>query len=88
MRGLQVAAHSLRSRLSIIDAAHVGVRGLSQKAPDREAIPLCRFHHTEGPYALHRLGKKFWIAYDLDPQELIKQLNQKYEEEVLNGNAI
>lgn len=43
------------------EAAHVGLRGLSQKCPDREAIPLCRDHHREQ----HRHGKKFWKDFGL-----------------------
>lgn len=61
------------------EAAHVGVRGLLQKCPDREAIPLCRFHHRIGPHAAHRLGKKFWTLHGLDPKELIRQFNEQFD---------
>lgn len=44
------------------EAAHVGPRGLSQKCPDAEAIPLCRAHHEEQ----HRLGKRFWEAANIE----------------------
>ena len=30
-----------------IHAHHAGARGLGQKCPDREAIPLCSRHHQE-----------------------------------------
>ncbi len=64
----------------IIEAAHIGPRGLSQKVPDRQAIPLCRGHHE----ALHKLGPKdFWIIANLDPRAIIARLNAEYER--LNG---
>ncbi len=64
-----------------IEAAHVGVRGMSQKCPDREAIPLCSTHHRLGRDAAHRLGKKFWEHHGIDPKRLIADLNQRYETE-------
>lgn len=66
---------------SRIEAAHIGMRGLSQKCPDREAMPICAFHHREGPQALHRLGKKFWEFWGIDRDDLIAELNKKYDEE-------
>ena len=39
------------------EAAHVGERGLSQKCPDREAIPLCAVHHRLDRFSAHRMGK-------------------------------
>lgn len=64
---------------SISEAAHVGNRGLSQKCPDREAIPLCKQHHTEGPEAQHKLGKEFWKHHGLDRDEIIAKLNAQYD---------
>lgn len=64
------------------EAAHVGVRGFSQKCPDREAIPLCANHHREGSASAHRLGKSFWTYYRLDCPTLIETLNAKYEAEI------
>lgn len=65
----------------IIEAAHVGRRGLSQKCPDREAIPLCRLHHRTGMSSHHQLGKLFWLFHGLDREQLIEELNRRYEEE-------
>ncbi len=65
------------------EAAHVGERGLSQKCPDREAIPLCGFHHRTGPHSSHVLGKKFWTLHALDKDAIIARLNAEYER--LNG---
>lgn len=62
------------------EAAHVGLRGLSQKCPDREAIPLCREHHTQDPFSSHRMGKKFWEHYGIDRDALIQSLNRAYKE--------
>jgi hypothetical protein len=64
------------------EAAHVGERGLSQKCPDREAIPLCKWHHTEGPESHHRLQRRFWEKWGLDRDTLVKELNARYEKEV------
>ncbi len=64
------------------EAAHVGARGLSQKCPDREAIPLCRNHHREGAVSIHKLQRLFWGYWELDRDVLIETLNAKYEEEL------
>jgi len=64
---------------STAEAAHVGERGLSQKCPDSEAIPLCVFHHREGPHAHHKLGKRFWVLYGIDKDAIIARLNAEYE---------
>ena len=64
------------------EAAHIGIRGLSQKCPDREAIPLCStVHHREGPESAHKLGKAFWSHHGLDPKKLIADLNERFEAE-------
>jgi len=62
-----------------ITAHHAGTRGLRQKCPDREAIPLCFGHHQEGPKAIHRIGKRFWNTHGLDKEVLIAELNRVYE---------
>ena len=64
-----------------IEAAHVGGRGLSQKCNDRETIPLCRWHHRTGPESHHRAAKRFWEIWAIDKTELIRKLNEKFEEE-------
>jgi hypothetical protein len=68
------------------EAAYVGKRGLSQKCPDREAIPLCKWHHTEGPESPHRLGKRFWSVWGIDRDELVRQLQERYEKEKVNAD--
>ena len=57
-----------------IEAAHSGIRGLGQKADDRDALPLCRHHHRTGPHSHHKLGKRFWGFHGLDKIGLIKQM--------------
>ncbi len=69
-------------QVSPTEAAHVGVRGLSQKCSDREALPLCaQEHHRTGPESAHVLGKRFWIIHNLDRVALIAELNAMYERE-------
>lgn len=66
---------------SITEAAHVGERGMSQKCPDRQAIPLCKDHHTERRDSAHKLQKRFWEHHGIDKDALIAALNSRYEEE-------
>lgn len=63
------------------EAAHVGLRGLSQKCSDRETIPLCARHHREGNLSAHTLQREFWKYWKLDRDTLVAGLNQKYEEQ-------
>ncbi len=68
-----------RVQMSQTEAAHVGDRGLSQKCPDNEAIPLCREHHREGKFSAHKLGKKFWTRWGIGRDEIIQILQHKYD---------
>jgi hypothetical protein len=68
-------------RACFVEAAHTGDRGLTQKASDREAIPLCHFHHRSAPTAYHKGRRAFERAYNLDIPALIQELNQWYEVE-------
>jgi hypothetical protein len=55
-----------------IEAAHTGPHGLSQKASDLDAIPLCREHHRTGKDALDKLGPvEFARAHHVDVRALI-----------------
>jgi hypothetical protein len=62
----------------LTEAAHVGMRGMGQKASDREAIPLCSEHHRTGPDSHHVLGRKFWSRWGLDRNELIANYQEAY----------
>lgn len=66
-------------RLSGIEAAHVGRRGLGQKCSDLEAIPLCSEHHRTGPAAHHVLGKWFWSFHSIDREAIIEKMNKRLE---------
>ena len=66
---------------SSTECAHVGAKGLSQKCPDCESLPLCRVeHHQYGEYSHHVLGKRFWGFHGLDRADLIKQMQALYAE--------
>lgn len=77
-----LACASLGNQMTPTEAAHTGVRGLSQKGPDREAIPLCSYHHRLGSVSHHRLGKRFWDHHGIDRERMISNLNEKFQEEV------
>ena len=58
-----------------IEAAHLGPRGLSTKVPDRQAVPMCRFHHKE----LHKIGPtRFWGPTGTSPEEVIADFNKRF----------
>ena len=62
-----------------IESAHTGPRGLSQKADDRQAIPLCRGHHSRGNLSLHKLGPvRFARLYHLEVAQMIVELQEMY----------
>ena len=64
------------------EAAHTGGRGLSRKANDHQAIPLCPFHHRTGSRSFHQLGRRgFEAFYKLDINAIVKELNEWYEME-------
>lgn len=64
-----------------IEAHHAGVRGLSQKAPDETAVPLCSGHHRTGRDSVHVLGRRFWDCHELDMMAEIQKLHKRYWEE-------
>jgi len=63
------------------EAAHVGPRGLSQKCPDRETLPLCALHHREGQFSQHSMGKMFWAHHGLDRDLLLAVHQAAYDAE-------
>ena len=62
-----------------IEAAHVGERGLGQKCPDRQAVPLCELHHRLGPHSHHTIGRKFWTHWKLSRYDAIARYNQLFD---------
>lgn len=70
----------------LTEVAHVGLRGLSQKCPDRETMPLGKKHHLHptaggGPLSHHALGKQFWVYFVIDRTEVFSFLHGLYQEE-------
>jgi hypothetical protein len=80
-------ARALQSgRCGIVEAAHVGERGLGQKCADKFAMPLGRYHHEHataggGPESHHTLGKRFWEFHGIDRDETLALLWRQFEEE-------
>ena len=64
------------------EAAHTGPRGLSTKADDRDALPICPFHHQTGNQSYHRLGRRrFEAVHRLDIAGLILEFNEWFDRE-------
>jgi hypothetical protein len=62
------------------DAAHTGPHGISQKAPDHDAIPLCHHHHQEAKDAQGK--RRTWFEdHGLNRAEVIAGLRAKFEQE-------
>lgn len=77
--GIEFVIHAQETRT---EAAHVGPRGLSQKCPDRETLPLCGWeHHREGKLSVHKLGRKFWDMWSIDREKLIAEYQARFEAE-------
>ena len=72
-----------------IEAAHTGPRGLSQKSPDRSAIPLCARHHRTGADSYHTLGRrKFEERHSLDIEKIVSRLNRKPRLTIEDGTFV
>lgn len=53
--------------------------GKSEKPSDRYAVPLCGWHHRDGPEAQHRGGEAaFWTRVGIDPFALAARLYEEY----------
>jgi len=64
-----VEAHHPRN---VADDPNIRYVGLSTKASDRWAVPLCGRHHRE----LHAFGseREFWASYGLDPYAIAMRI--------------
>jgi len=63
----------------LIEVAHVGFRGMSQKCDGWEVLPLCRYHHNRDfKFSHHTLGKRFWTFHNLDRSALIRHYRTLY----------
>lgn len=70
----------IRSGWPLSEAAHTGSHGISQKASDRNAIPLCVRHHREGISALDRIGPKaFERVHNINLAKIRTALQAEYE---------
>lgn len=57
------------------EAAHTGARGLGQKAPDEQCIPLCPDHHRHRRDALDVAGpRRFQEMHGIDIKALVMRL--------------
>ena len=74
---------SIPQQSSPTEAAHCGPRGMSQKCPDREALPICREHHREGQFCQHAMGRFFFQHFDLDRDALLAMFQARYDAERL-----
>ncbi len=60
-----------------VSDASLGVEqaGMAAKPSDRYALPLCPWHHQDGPDAEHKVGTvKFWRDLAIDPLRLADEL--------------
>lgn len=71
---------ALSIALRIVEAAHTGSHGISQKASDYDAIPLCRFAHQEAKDAQGK-SRTWFEDHGLDREAVIASLRAKYESE-------
>ena len=67
------------------EAAHIGPRGLSQKADYNRTVPLCAHHHREQ----HQLGRRrFEAHYGVDLNAVIERLTQRPKMSIRSGYFI
>ena len=61
------------------EAAHTGRRGLGQKAPDEQCIPLCPDHHRHRRDALDVAGpRRFQEIHGIDIMALVERLQNAW----------
>ena len=62
----------------VVEAAHTGPHGLSQKSSDLSAIPLCVKHHRTGDDSYHKLGpRKFAEVHQVNIRAIVARLSAK-----------
>jgi hypothetical protein len=62
------------------EAAHTGPHGLSQKASDHGAIPLCHYHHQEAKDAQGK-DRNWFEKNGLDRRKVLADLRARYLQE-------
>lgn len=70
----------------VTEAAHAGARGLGQKCPDSQLIPLGGKHHMHATAggskeSHHSMGKNFWEYHHLNTDEIFEELHGLYRKE-------
>lgn len=73
---------------SQVEAAHTGPHGISQKASDRAAVPLCIRHHRNASNSYHSLGKNFGAMHGIDLHLVTRELNRKPSIRVQGGRFV
>jgi hypothetical protein len=70
-----------------VEAAHTGGDGgISMKGSDYSCVPLCKYCHTAGGQAYHRIGKReFERKHGINFQALVKALNARWAAEQRGG---
>jgi hypothetical protein len=63
------------------EVAHIGLRGLSQKSPDRETIALCSLHHRTGSTSHHRLGVRFFRFHGLNREIMVAHYQDSFKQD-------
>ena len=84
-----VVCYRCESLIIPAEAAHIGLttsrRGLGQKCPDNETLPLCVAHHREGPDSIHRIGPHaFFERFHLDRDALIRLVQKAFADQNRN----
>jgi len=89
LRFIRSLACCVCSKTWSIEAAHVGNGGMGQKAPDTDAVPLCKACHRSGPSSLHKLGRRgFERVHSIDLQNVIQQLTAKLVISIEGGQFV
>ncbi|HET9320024.1 MAG TPA: hypothetical protein VFO27_09615 [Bryobacteraceae bacterium] len=66
-----------------IEFAHTGPRGLRQKAPDKDGVPLCHHHHQSGNHSLHKIGPlKFQSFYRISFVAIRRGLRLEWQQKL------
>ena len=78
-----------RCNARYVEASHIGGHGLSQKASDLDAAPICPRHHRTGPDSLHKLGRRrFEQLHGVDLMATVSRLRQRPKLSIQDGYYI
>lgn len=54
--------------------------GMARRPDDWRAVPLCSWHHRDGPDAQHKASERaWWAGHDISPPQLCRELRAQYE---------